>query len=510
MSRKPTQSFLSDKIPMPEVFIGVVSAVGADVGSVVSALRQAFEEKEYAVSHIKISSIMQELAPFVPSQHLETSSKLRRINSHIDFGNEVRRRVGNDILAAFAIQKINEARFSGGVDHDFASRVYIIDQLKTVEELELLRQVYGRGFFQVSVYSARDVRVDNLARASAHDHLTGDRNRYRHKCEKVVLRDEDERKNPHGQKVGRIFQLADFVVNADKIGETDNVSRQVGRFVDLLFGANSYSPTRAEYGMYLAHSAALRSLDLSRQVGAAIFLASGEVAALGSNEVPRAGGGTYWADDELDGREFTLKVDSNDNRKHELLNEVVSIALGRGRVLGERKRERLEDSQFMDALEYGRIVHAEMSAISDAARTGRSIGGSTLYCTTFPCHMCSKHIVAAGIKRVVFLEPYPKSLTADLHSDSVRIEGTSRGVYESFNAVDFVPFYGITPRRYREMFQRTKRKKDSKFLPYQDIINGKPSPIFTIIVPWYASRETEIMRRIAEVPRYLLDYEATT
>ncbi len=451
---------------------------------------------------------MAELSPFVPSQELDASSKLKRINSHIDFGNEVRRRVGNDIFAAFAIQKINEMRFSGGEDHGFSNRVYIIDQLKTAEELSLLRQVYGRGFFQISIYSARDVRVDNLARIAAHDHLDGDRNRFRHKCEKLVQRDEDERKNPHGQKVGRIFQLADFVVNADKIGETSNVEQQVDRFVDLLFGANSYSPTRMEYGMYLAHSAALRSLDLSRQVGAAIFLQTGEIAALGSNEVPRAGGGTYWADDEFDAREFRLGRDSNDARKAELLNEITSIAFGKNPKLSAKKQRKLNDSQFMDALEYGRIVHAEMSAISDAARTGRAITGGTLYCTTFPCHMCSKHIVAAGLSKVVFLEPYPKSLTADLHSDSVRIEGTSRGVYERYGAVDFVPFYGITPRRYRELFLRSKRKIDGNFLPYQEEIEGRPSPIFTIIVPWYASRELEILRRTAEIPKYLLDYES--
>ena len=38
-----------------------------------------------------------------------------------------------------------------------------------------------------------------------------------------------------------------------------------------------------------------------------------------------------------------------------------------------------------------------------------------------------KHVVAAGIAKVVFLEPYPKSLTANFHGGSVRIEGADRG-----------------------------------------------------------------------------------
>lgn len=50
-------------------------------------------------------------------------------------------------------------------------------------------------------------------------------------------------------------------------------------------------------------------------------------------------------------------------------------------------------------------VHAEMAAISTAARLGLSLAGSSLYCTTFPCHNCSKHIVATGVSEVFYLEP---------------------------------------------------------------------------------------------------------
>jgi deoxycytidylate deaminase len=50
-----------------------------------------------------------------------------------------------------------------------------------------------------------------------------------------------------------------------------------------------------EYGLFLAKAAALRTLDLSRQVGAAIFSDKGEIIALGANEVPKAGGGTLLA-----------------------------------------------------------------------------------------------------------------------------------------------------------------------------------------------------------------------
>ena len=123
----------------------------------------------------------------------------------------------------------------------------------------------------------------------------------------------------------------------------------------------------------------------------------------------------------------------------------------------------------MDALEYGRVVHAEMSALTDAARCGHPVKGAVLYSTTFPCHMCAKHIVAAGISKVVFLEPYPKSLAFDLHADSIKVEGGDRGHYHEFPSVEFEHFYGVSPRRYREIFERGKRKDESgAFTEYRD------------------------------------------
>src|SRR5262249_38983885 len=156
--------------------------------------------------------------------------------------------------------------------------------------------------------------------------------------------------------------------------------------------------------------------------------------------------------EKFDDRDYVREHDSNDRRKRELLSEIAK-ALDRDpeEVL---KIPAISASQFLDALEYGRIIHAEMSAICDAARLGRPINGTTLYSTTFPCHMCAKHIVASGIAKVIFLEPYPKSLTANLHGDAVRIEGADRGRHQSYPAVEFSHFHGVTHRRYRELFER--------------------------------------------------------
>ena len=52
------------------------------------------------------------------------------------------------------------------------------------------------------------------------------------------------------------------------------------------------------------------------------------------------------------------------------------------------------------------VLHAEANAISKIAKSGNSSDGATLYVTTSPCIECAKLIIQAGIKRVVYAEPY--------------------------------------------------------------------------------------------------------
>ena len=52
------------------------------------------------------------------------------------------------------------------------------------------------------------------------------------------------------------------------------------------------------------------------------------------------------------------------------------------------------------------VLHAEANAISKVAKSGNSSEGSTLYVTASPCLECSKLIIQAGIKRVVYRDEY--------------------------------------------------------------------------------------------------------
>jgi cytidine deaminase len=124
------------------------------------------------------------------------------------------------------------------------------------------------------------------------------------------------------------------------------------------------------------------------------------------------------------------------------------LASGSGKKDIESFKGLLRGLRVQSLIEFERAVHAEMSAITDAARRGTAISGCQLYTTTFPCHECTRHVIAAGIMEVVYIEPYPKSLAARLHDDAVEIDPDDR----PSGKVIFTPFVGVAPRRYLELF----------------------------------------------------------
>lgn len=68
--------------------------------------------------------------------------------------------------------------------------------------------------------------------------------------------------------------------------------------------------------------------------------------------------------------------------------------------------------------EFCYAVHAEQNALIQAAKLGISVDGATLYCTHQPCSICTRLIINAGIKRVVFLEGYPDSFSIQLFNEA--------------------------------------------------------------------------------------------
>ena len=292
--------------------------------------------------------------------------------------------------------------------------------------------------------------------------------------------------------------MADVFVDArSRTGLTANLAR----FVELLFGHPFHTPTRDEYAMFHAHAAALRSADLARQGGAAITNEEGDIVAVGCNDVPKSGGGLYWADDLVDHRDFRLGHDTNALFRRDLVTQMVvrlreagllSSKLGRAKpdaiARNLLKNKVFKETIAANVIEFGRSVHAEMAALTNAANRGIAVAGGTLFSTVFPCHLCTRHIVAAGIRRVVYVEPYPKSVAGRLYADSIVIDP----IEDVTSKVLFKPFVGIAPAKYTEMF---KMRVDRK-LPSGKSVNWSPvnaNPTLRRFVLSYVQIETMVI-----------------
>jgi deoxycytidylate deaminase len=489
----------------PEIVIGFCSPIGTNNASIVDVIKEELRRLGYKVHAFKVTTLMK--SAIIPEMSLVEQPLEARYRSYIDYANKLRslfQHAGTLGMMCCAAIRAFRRKETGTADSYIQNNCYIFDQFKRVEEIEVLRQTYGRLFVLVSIYSSPETRKNRLSDGIA-SHHSSSRPTLDHEndASQLMRRDENEDEDENGQRIRDVFPMADLFVNADDMA---SAKLHVQRFFDAFFGSNKISPTGDEYGMYMAKTAALRSLDLSRQVGAAIFTKDNEVISLGSNEVPKAGGGTYWCDDIPDQRDYALGRDANERIKrtlladiakriHETFKDQITVDeeqfVRRVQAESEVQNSPICNSELMDLLEFGRATHAEMSAITDAARLGVPIKGAKLYCTTFPCHICAKHIVCSGISSVKYIEPYPKSYADQLHKDSILV-GIGPEVSES--KVRFEPFIGISPFRFRDLFERKKRKDSAgKFAEWAD---GEPRPIVRYTVATYLTNEEAFVKML--------------
>lgn len=503
----------------PELIFGLVAPIGVDLDLVAEVLSQSLKEMNYHAHQFRVTKLMREISTGL---QIAESPYIQSFKDRIAYANEVRRLLGDDALAALAISAIRSFRAeererrAPGEQVDLpnsdqrteeaplSNQAYIIRQFKRPEEIALFRNVYGRQFVLVSAYTpqqARAKRIEENERQSRGGLISDiDARRLAHD---LVAQDAKEILDKHGQNLRDAFPLGDVFIDASTREKCELMTR---RFVHLLFGNNQITPTHDEYGMYIAKSASLRSSDLSRQVGAAIFRRSGEVVTIGCNEVPKAGGGTYWSGDLPDERDFVQGHDPNERKKVELLVDLIdrlkkgehlssslmkaedAYAISKA-LLSDDADHSVGKSKAMDLIEFGRIIHAEMSAICDASRKGTSVEGATLYATVFPCHLCAKHIVAAGIRRVVYLEPYPKSYAEELHGDSIAVDSP-----EPTDKVMFEAFIGVSPYRYRFLFEKGRRKYSGGIA--EKWADGAMRPVIELYYPSYFRAETHIVAQL--------------
>lgn len=479
-----TQSFaLEHEIAETELVFGLVGALGTDIDRVSELLHLALEEMSYRTREIRLSGLLREVDW---DESLDEHAKLDSyIAAHMDAGDRLRSEWDRpDALALLAAAKIATERDALlNANEPLTRRAWVLRQLKTPDEVQTLRDAYGSRFFLIAAYTPDDERAEWLEKAIIASRRSSDRSKWQVDTAELLRRDQSA-DPPYGQNVRDTFHRADLFVNA---GRDANTSSQLDRLLEIVLANPFKAPTKDEFALFEAHGAARMSAEPGRQVGAALVNQQGEIIALGTNEVPRPGGGVYREGSNEPGipdqREFRFgsneqerAIDTNDRVQREIANEIAN-------TLNDPERQWLREDVDPDALlaailttrlgdltEFGRAMHAEMSAILDAARNGQAIAGASLYVTTFPCHNCARHIVGAGIRNCVFLAPYEKSQAAMLHSDALIVARSTSDVAK----VTFEPFVGVAPRRYAELFAWSRRKGDDGTLLTWDPRTAKP------------------------------------
>lgn len=463
-SNSPVEELFDPKLPRSaetirathtdEIVIALCGPLGAPLHMVAERLKIILGARfGYECQALRLSGFIEDFKGKAASP----DERAKRTRELIEKGNALRRDYRNAVLAELAVHDIHMRRLGrqkAGGEKVFKSArfCHVIDSIKNQEELDLLRLVYRDMLYCIGVLSPVSFREENLRRQGVSSRDISD----------LMDRDSGEEKG-YGQTVRDTFPQSDFFLRVED-DVTDNIDKKVERFLGIILNSDVHTPTADETAMYMAAAAATNSACLSRQVGAAVTDEAGQVLAVGWNDVPKYGGNLYQSGGEVDRRCFRLDGGKcfNDEKKINLTHDILKALVDAGvlkRTDETTASHAIETTRVKSLIEFSRSIHAEMHAIITASqKSGTQVVGGRLFCTTYPCHSCARHIIAAGLKAVYYIEPYRKSLATDLHSDALTESETEP------QKVKILPFDGVAPNRYMDLFRmrNDSRKKDGK------------------------------------------------
>jgi deoxycytidylate deaminase len=389
-------------LPIPggdrrEAFFGLIAPIGVDLDAVTLALTRSLSNIGYETNEIRLTDIFRKYPHWYDVKYKTEEDKYKK---YIRAGDDLRKETErDDILALYSIARLRDTHDRDPKMQVPQNVVHIFRQIKRSEEITVYKEIFGRNILFISCYSPRKDRIANLVKKMLKSERGVIKTKLESKALDIISIDEDEREDNHGQRVVECYPHADFVLDCTN---HQTLTESADRLVQIYFGAPFVSPNKDEYASYIANAASYRSLDLSRQVGAAIFGKDCEIISVGCNEVPRAGGGTYWADGVADHRDYAVGYDSNQKVRDDMTRDALVRLQDKGwltdrfanlspdELVAEAFEPQatseppLRDSMMRDIIEFGRMVHAEMNALADAARFRRSTIDATLYCTTLP------------------------------------------------------------------------------------------------------------------------------
>ncbi len=301
--------------------------------------------KSTVAEHLKKKSFYFYSLSDIIREELRAEGKAITRENLIEKGNALRQAHGPGALGLRMVEKIQE------------DKNYVIDSIRNPAEVEELKKL-GR-FYLIHVTAPQEVRfVRTKKRQREEDPQTFDAFV---EIEKIEMENEDKTK----QNLLGTFALADKKIN--NAGSMDRLHDQINAtLAELSDEFKLIRPSWDEYFMSIAKVVATRSNCMKRKV-AAIIVKDKRIVSTGYNGTPRG-----------------IK-NCSDGGCPRCNNFTES---GKG----------LEDCV---------CSHGEENAIVQAAYHGISIKNTTIYTTFSPCIMCTKMIINAGIKEVVYNVDYP-------------------------------------------------------------------------------------------------------
>lgn len=269
-------------------------------------------------------------------------------------GNELRTQRGAGVLAGFVCEEVlKESNIN-----------WIIDGVRNPSEVVELRKL--RGFSLIGVTARNEILIKRLIeRGRASEKAIDER-----EIAAKLARETGEGEPATGQQISKCMNMVDFLIINE--GTFPELEAKLNHFIGMFYGVER--PSFDEVFMEISYTWAKRATCLRRRVGAVIAKDSQQLTA-GYNGAPR--GLPHCAD------------------------------------LGGCLREKMGIPSGQRA-ELCRGTHAEQNAITQAAKFGINIENGTLYCNTYPCVICAKMIMNAGISRVVYDSDYDDALSKEL------------------------------------------------------------------------------------------------
>ncbi|MDD5530626.1 MAG: deaminase [bacterium] len=401
--------------------IGLTGPFGSGCNTVAKIL----EEKHY--NYIKVSDFIKEecRSRSIDISKLNPGEKRAKLQ---DIGDDLRNKEKGGTLG-YLIEKAFEK-----IDKKEASR-YVINSIKNPGEITEFKK--HPNTYVIAISASFDKRYERMWQKEPH---YKDRTLF----EQDDKRDQNE-KLDYGQNVQECVNVADlYIENNNTVDMTTAVGKDelvayLMQYIDIIEKPGSRSPTYPELMMNNAYCISLLSDCIERQVGAIISVPVDDkqyIVATGYNGVPQAQDSCKIKHGKCSRSKTWDKVFAKIKYCPNCGNAPLSIKDSCSTCKVNFK----DYAPSRKALDICRALHAEESAILQAARLGTtSLKGSTLYTTTFPCLLCAKKIIASGIKKVVWLEAYPAPESKEmLEKAGIKLE----------------EFKGVKARAFYELFEK--------------------------------------------------------